>query len=309
MVSYYEHILNRDRERELLAYLKDLLPDLHINKYRKLSGGWNSDILLLNEKVVCRFPTTRYAKGKMLKEIELLKHMNSYPVSVPQYEYFHQKEPIFGTYRYIEGVPLKNSKSRGRQMITDFSKILLFNKAHSSEFKNLPNMDKFTPKEWQRKMEKLILSFQDELAPTIQQEFFDNLMGAVRECLNSLTSNDMSFVHGDLSKDNVIISGNHQRVKGILDWADSSIGDVALDLAAIVDDIEELSASVISNILYKMVDHVPIERVMMYRAISPLYFAFFISRTRGSEILEHIYKDHTSRKLKRRYEQFMNILK
>ena len=304
MGSYYEHTITHDRELELLSNLKDFLPDLQIKKYRILSGGWNSNILLLNEEIVCRFPTTRYAKDKMLKEIELQKHMDSYPVTVPQYEYFHESEPMFGTYRYIEGVPLKNSKSRGRQMITDFSEVLQFNRAHSSEFNKLPYMDKYTPKEWQMKMEKLILSFQNELGPTIQQEFFDNLRDAMYKCLDSLAPEDMSFVHGDLSKDNVIISRNHRRVKGILDWADSGIGDVALDLAAIVDDVEELSTPGICNILSKMVHDVPIKRVMMYRSISPLYYAFFISRAKGREMLEHIYKHHTSQKLKRRYEQF-----
>jgi Predicted aminoglycoside phosphotransferase len=296
--------MERNAVDVLLDNVKTFLPEFKIREHRALSGGWNSNVLLLNGDTVCRFPITKYGKTKMLKEIELLSHMKSYPVTVPKYEYFHDSDPVFGLYRYTDGVPIKDCNSRGNQMIADFSEILQYNKSHSSEFKKLQYMDVFTPDEWKVKMEKLILLFQDELVPTIEQEFFTSLRIRVKTCLDSLCLDDMSFIHGDLSKDNVIISRNHKRIKGILDWADSSIGDVALDLAAIVDDMENISTKRIYNILSRVVNEVPMERVMMYRAIAPLYHAFFISRTQGDEMLERVYRENIGPTLKRRYRSW-----
>ena len=35
---------------------------------------------------------------------------------------------------------------------------------------------------------------------------------------------DMGLIHGDLYRKNVIISENHRKIRGIIDWSDSAQG-------------------------------------------------------------------------------------
>ncbi len=293
---------------ELLTYINEYCPWISVKSYRVVNEGWMSKVAVINESKIFRFPVTRTGKSKILKEVELLRVLADYPFEIPHYEYFHKEEPVFGVYDYIDGISLKNCRGRGEQLLSDFSNLIRYQKSSTQNVVNLEHMDVYTAKQWKDNVERQLKNFEDELAPHLGRDLFQNLRNAVQVSMDTLDDDQISLTHGDLSKDNVLVSRNHRRLRGILDWADASVGDFALDLAAIVDDLENLRPEQIFNILLKVSPDVPIERVMMYRALSPLYYAFYISRTETIEVLNNVCKTITIPKLKRRYADLLHSL-
>ena len=99
---------------------------------------------------------------------------------------------------------------------------------------------------------------------------------------SDLEPDDFSLIHGDLSNGNVIISRRHDRLNGIIDWSDSCYGDIALDIAAIVDNYPIAALEpLLLNYEQKFSDRA-IKRVLFYRAVSPLYYAHYMARTGNS---------------------------
>ena len=71
---------------------------------------------------------------------------------------------------------------------------------------------------------------------------------------------------------------------GIIDWSDSCYGDIALDIAAIVDNYPIATLEpLLLNYEQKFSDRA-IKRVLFYRAVSPLYYAHYMARTGNNDL-------------------------
>ena len=97
--------------------------------------------------------------------------------------------------------------------------------------------------------------------------------------MSDLIQSDISLIHGDLSRGNVILNRKHSRINGVIDWSDSSYGDRALDIAAVIDGFSLKYLSCILNHFSPDFSLRALKRVFFYRMVSPLYKAYYLEKT------------------------------
>lgn len=88
------------------ARLLECFPELQVNSISEIPGGWDSDVLVVNERWVFRLPKRPEVKEWITKEISLLPQLEPVlPVPVPRFEFVCPEHGVVG-YTKIEGTPL-----------------------------------------------------------------------------------------------------------------------------------------------------------------------------------------------------------
>ena len=132
---------------------------------------------------------------------------------------------------------------------------------------------------WIEHEKSLIDSFQVALVDYTGHVFFDKVLSLMDTAMSDLNDNDISLIHGDLSKGNVILNRKHSRINGVIDWSDSSYGDRALDIAAIIDGFSLKYLTYILRHFNTDFSSRAVKRILLYRLVSPLYRAYFLEKT------------------------------
>lgn len=88
-------------------YVKEIearYPDLDTSELRFVQDGFNNDIVILDEKLVCRFPKTEWGGEMIMHEARVLELVERHvDLAVPAYDVV---EPTFVSYAYVPGEPL-----------------------------------------------------------------------------------------------------------------------------------------------------------------------------------------------------------
>jgi aminoglycoside 2''-phosphotransferase len=221
---------------DLLIQIKQDFPDLKINNFYVEETGWMNTVIIVNKNIVFRFPKTSRMEEKLKKEINLLSILKNCPVRIPEYTFISNAGHMYGGYLMINGIALNTSKSLGAGLIQNFNALLNYMKSFNRSDLYKINIPVYDEKSWQNHEEDLIKMFSGSLDNFIGRDYFDNLLNMMENAFCDLSPDDFSLIHGDLSGNNVLINKRHNKINGVIDWADSCYGDTALDIAAIVDD-------------------------------------------------------------------------
>ncbi|MCL4310886.1 MAG: aminoglycoside phosphotransferase family protein [Candidatus Thermoplasmatota archaeon] len=293
----------------LISRIKNNFPEINIKKFYAIESGWMNYIIVINDSIVFRFPKTRKMVEKFQKEIRLLSILHNPPVKVPEYVFISKDEPIYGGYYKINGMPLNNSKTLGKGILSDFIRFLNYLKSYNGYKFHSNDIDIYNYKTWEHYENSLIQMFSESLADNIKEPYFNNIVNLMEAAFSDLEPDDFSLIHGDLSNGNVIISRRHDRLNGIIDWSDSCYGDIALDIAAIVDNYPIAALEpLLLNYEQKFSDRA-IKRVLFYRAVSPLYYAHYMARTGNSDLKNYCERIINGRKYKIRMIAAEKMLK
>lgn len=279
-------------------------PDIIIKKYYMVDAGWMNRIIIVNDDLVFRFPRTNGAIKKLSMELKLLSVLKQPPVRLPEYKFIHMEYPFFAGYKIIKGDTVENARSLGVNVLNDFIAVLNYMETYKINSLKGTLLPLYNANSWIRYEKSLISSFQAALEEYTGTEYFNEIFSLLDTAMSDLNDCDISLIHGDLSRGNVILNRKHSRINGIIDWSDASYGDRALDIAAIIDGFPLKYLPYILQNFSSDFSYRSLKRILFYRLVSPLYRAYFLQKTGNRDeaktLCREILSSRNSPKLKER---------
>ena len=265
--------------QSLKSRILKYFPDLNIESSVLIDTGWDNYVLIVNRQFVFRFPKDKDQQPKILTEINLLSFLNDFPFKIPRYTFIVNKEDIFGGYRIIDGVPLNSAKRISGSLVNDFVTLFSYMWKIGPTECSKTEISVYSRENWLNHEIELIRSFSINLSKYIPLDFFNSLEELASDILSDIDEKEIRLIHGDLYRNNVLITHNMNNISGIIDWSDASIGDIALDLAAVSVDFKLSDIAPIFRSLNSICSSRIFRRIGFYRVVEPLYRAHYFSRS------------------------------
>lgn len=223
-----------------IEIIKEKNPNLIIRKYDFNIEGQNNDIVIINEDFIFRFPKYSDVIEKLQRETNILNIMKKFiTLDIPNPEYNNFDSLGIGYvhsgYKMIKGVSLKqdifNSIERKDIILKQLATFL-------KELHNIPleEINDYKPiiiegySHWINLFERI----QKKLFPFMAKEH----QCSISDDFNSFFEQNFKFnqtiIHGDFGPSNIIFDSNNQRISGIIDFNEVSIGDSAIDFASLI---------------------------------------------------------------------------
>lgn len=200
--------------------IKKYFPKLDIKTSRLITEGWESDVLVINEDLVFRFPKKNsgydcvYAKEKIITDYI----RKSITTEISSIELYNKKEIYFSVLKFINGENLYKTKLNSVDDFVNFLKEI-----HS--VKNVKKLKKVDIDNLPFHKYRLTLnnfSFNYDVLLNILKEHeleddFNNCLKVFSDFIYN--DEDDVLCHNDLHKGNVIV--NNGELNGIIDFGDS----------------------------------------------------------------------------------------
>lgn len=217
----------------LLQKISREFPRLVWSKSQYVTGGWDNHILILDDRIVFRFPRTRRNAPQLRKEIALTRYLRKrLSVSIPNYRYIAAKSAFAGYPKIFGGLPKpssyrgKRNEGRRKGFTQAFAQFLSELHATNLERASAIGVRKPNLKAYDRKFTRdLKTTLYPRLTKT-EVEKIEQHRAQLKEA-QSLPRKDV-LIHSDLGLGNVLVNESGD-LAGILDFGDCQIGDPAKD--------------------------------------------------------------------------------
>jgi aminoglycoside 2''-phosphotransferase len=217
----------------LLARIHEAFPKLHWTDYRFIDEGWDHEVIVLDEKIVFRFPIEDDYKRLFVAEVKTLNRLAPLvPAGIPHYMYI-APDGSFAGYPMLAGKPLykeyfdsldADERSAIAAQLADFLSTLHATKGFEDE---LPLAylveDQAETRQLAKQHFSAVLSA-DDIAVVEQT------LTAVDEVLAEQTPK--VFIHGDIFHGHLLWDA-HAKKLNIIDFSDRNLGDPAIDFSEI----------------------------------------------------------------------------
>lgn len=227
---------------ECMRRIEKCFPQLQICSIKPNEEGWDSFVFEVNDCFIFRFPRRPDQEVYLKREILLLPQLAKIlSVRVPKFEFVCQGNaecaPFVG-YRKIEGVPLTSDLIKSIQsdhLAQHLSKVL-------TELHRFPLQEALqskvpyvSPIEWRQEYRNLYARVRDQVFPLLNVALRAKAIALWKSFLNEESYFQFKpvLLHRDLSGGHILCEPNGERIAGIIDWGDLSIGDPALDLTGL----------------------------------------------------------------------------
>lgn len=253
--------------------IRDAYPDLAINTVHMHNGaGQNSNILLVNDGLIFRFP--RYDQGVAALAIELaiLRYIHAtVPLPVPNPIYtssdIHTVGSAFMGYRMLAGEPLWretvaaiSDPATVQGVAGQLGHFLAALHALPVEplITKVPVRDDLaTWRQMYGDIRQQLFRFMRPAAQTQVAHHFETFLNTPR-----LHQYPVSLRHGDFGTGNILYDAATHTISGIIDWGSAALGDPAVDIAAMSGYRPAFFEAVCAAY---GVDEAMLERVRFYR--------------------------------------------
>lgn len=224
---------------ELLGRIKNAFPGITWSNYKYIDEGWDHEVIILDDKLVFRFPDDEQYLGYLKNEIEVLRRLRPLvtTVRIPEYT-FVAPDLSFAGYELIPGhnlTPkfLQNLEHDGRSLIACQLAGLLstmhnaiknghdFNTVNKSSLKD----DQVELKQLTKQHLTAVLSKQDL---KLVQQIIDDTDKLIDLQLPAV------FIHGDIYNRHLLWDQATKQL-GVIDFSDMNIGDPAFDFAELYE--------------------------------------------------------------------------
>lgn len=246
--------------------------------------GQNSDVLIVNQEWVFRFPKYDHVLEKLRMEVTLLRVLqNRLPLAIPAPDFVSlENKPLgqtFMGYQLINGEPLWREKFREIQdeeildrlasQLAGFLIALHNFPVPDHLYNKLSRMD--TRQEWL------------DIYERIKQKLFGYMrLDARRQTrlhFDCYLDNPVNFAylpvlkHSDFGTSNILYDASHERISGVIDFSSAGLGDPAYDFAGLLSSYGE-------GFIERCKVHYPgltaiLPRVRFYQGTFALYEALF----------------------------------
>jgi aminoglycoside 2''-phosphotransferase len=219
------------RTKMLLEKIKQHQPNISYDKAKYIVSGSDHEIIILDNKLVYRFPKPNAPHESLLDEARLLTYLNQHidGVQIPEYTYIAD-DGSFGSYEYIHGDPLsaetlnelpEDEKNAAIHQIASF-----LSQLHATPFDIVEkyNVRRSDPEQTFRTLEENFKTFALPRLSQDEQETAMKYLAHLQETLNDEFKPVLK--HRDLKANNVLWDATEKQVK-IIDFGDREYGDPA----------------------------------------------------------------------------------
>ncbi len=210
-------------------------PEFRGARVERLDEGWDFRVFEVDERWLFRFPKRESGVAKLNMERKLLSSLGEWvPLPVPNYEYFCESHESlrrpFGGYRKLPGVGGDTSKRVDRHEVARQLGVFL---ARLHTYPVDKAREAGVPE-----VQDLVTHWRGKACGQLQGLDGRNVnLGLLRRYLENETpvpfEGAASLVHNDLWALHILVDSRSGRVSGIIDWADTLIGDPAMDFACL----------------------------------------------------------------------------
>lgn len=233
------------------------IPDRYIEKIRAVypnyslarldfnQDGMNNDVIIIDDKLVCRFPKTQRAKETLAIEVKILQLVQPLiDLPIPQ---LHYVEEDFVSYPFIEGEPLSRNKllrlesSAQEKAIAQLGEF--YQQLHSIP-KDVIETSGISASAAERTREEMLNLYQQ-----VQEILFPYLWKHQRtwidEHFEPLVKGNLTLdaspvlIHGDLGCYHILFNSEQKTISGIIDFGTAGVGNPAIDFACLLDNYGE----------------------------------------------------------------------
>lgn len=223
-----------------LRKIRAVYPNLSLDHLELNQDGLVNDVVIVDGKLVCRFPRTEGAKDILAHEAKVLDVARYYTrLSLPRFEYLKED---FASYNLIEGEPLS------RELLLRLSDLL---QRHILEqlgtfLVRLHGVPKDTLDDARLLSSSAIRTREDWLGfyEQLEGELFPHLWRHQRRWVNEhfapLHRGELdlryepALIHGDLATYHLLFDPSAKRLSGVIDFGIAGLGDPATDIATLL---------------------------------------------------------------------------
>jgi aminoglycoside 2''-phosphotransferase len=232
-----------DRQAIYLQAIQEIYPDLSIRSaHFHHTQGQYSDVLVINDEIIFRFPRFPDGIESILREVHILSRIRGrVTLPIPDPIYTSQDTcmvgKVFMGYRMLPGEPLwretfqslvDETQGRLAVQLANFLREL-----HSIPVgqlgTDLPIQD--GPEEWAN----FYAEIRQHLFPLMRPDACEWVKKHFETYLNTTSLHTYQPVlrHGDFGTSNILYDQAAQAISGVIDFGGAGLGDPALDIAAI----------------------------------------------------------------------------
>lgn len=232
-----------------------MFPEMEGGNIQQIDFGWANRILVLDRQYVVKIPRYPEAARWTEKEIEITRRLRGMlPVEIPAYvSTLYQGELVAAAYGFMDGSLfttqpvdegiekvdpdefIKGSSGDGiaKQLGRILSSIHEVRSDHVSDI-----LGKYVADDWSAKIAKWI----SQCRKVCEVVFSGTQRGKCGQLLDSIWQEysdfefSQKFIHGDFGGWNMLFDPDKAEIVGLLDWADSRIGDPAKDFTELAYD-------------------------------------------------------------------------
>lgn len=225
------------------AYLEKIqavYPSISLDRLEFNQEGMVNDVVIVNDRLVCRFPKTEWAQEVLCHEAKVLDLIkNRVDLQVPHFEHFSED---FVSYQLIKGEPLSRAillKLSGREQARIFAQLGAFLKQlHDFPEEVLIKADVLSSGAARTK--EIWLEFYDRLEHSIFPHLMRHQKTWVKEHFTPVLEDELNFeyklalTHGDLGIYHILFDPDKKTISGIIDFGTAGLGDPATDIASLI---------------------------------------------------------------------------
>lgn len=221
-----------------LQKIKKDFPKIQWQKHRILTHGWDHVVIVLDEKIIFRFPKDKEYQDEFQNEIQLLHYLKKkVSVGIPEYKYICKDKSIAG-YNMVGGQELTVSRFRklsaaekdtvGKQLAKFLSTLHATPKSVMSKYNiKTENQEKL--------YKKLVRDTKKFVFPRLQKNDIQRIEEYFSELKNALVHTyTNALIHNDLTVDHILWDGKNKQIN-IIDFSDRACGDPAIDLSGLLE--------------------------------------------------------------------------
>jgi len=226
-----------------LALVDEHFPGLLPHDRQKIgvnTDGWDSLVLDIEDAYIFRFPRRPEIKAGYLKEAALLPGLaRALPVSLPVFEFLCLDDAdyrrCFVGYHKIRGVPwsadLAETPHLERHLAGFLSDLHRFPPDLAVRLLGL----RADPHQWRQGYLEFYAQIQKDAFPLLEEPARRKAAQVWGAFLQDEANFSFlpSLIHADLCADHILCDLECQRVSGIIDWEDATLGDPALDFVGL----------------------------------------------------------------------------
>ena len=221
-----------------LQQIKNDFPQIKWKKYRVLTHGFDHIIIVLDEKIIFRFPKDKEYKAEFENEIQLLHYLKKkVNVGIPEYNYISKDKSIAG-YDMVRGRELTASQFRRlsasekdtiiKQLAEFISTLHATPKSIITKYNVRSENQEINYKNLVRDVKKILFPRLRKQDIQAIKEYFSELKDALgHKYSNALTHNDLTGAH--------ILWDSKNKQVNIIDFSDRAFGDPAIDFSGLFE--------------------------------------------------------------------------
>ena len=225
----------REQEEKMLQTIRTHFPTLSWELYEVFNNWWDNQVIMLDKKLIFRFPRNEYVKNIHQKEEKLLRLASQYiELDIPNYTLLTNDHSCVW-YQAIEWIPMtveiyqklpNEIKQHIQTQVADF-----LTQLHSIPLNELEHIG-YSYQKWGTEY------FKNDFLNTCRHFFTDKEIDIVLDYIKELEDLNWEhkvITHCDIQNKNIFIDTEFTHITWIIDFSDAKIADPALDFGRLFE--------------------------------------------------------------------------